>query len=233
MKLACTSRSGWKAQPYSTTSRSTSPGGKHGRCLPIGTRLSSRPMSEASGRWSVGLAGRAILACALGLLASCSDTSQVAPIGSASQAEPASQNQPTTNTSYITRSEVTWSVGVDERPAAPDDRLLYLAPTSPIDGVDTDAELYRADTGGIPEYSVAVRWPTGHLSVSGVPTPSCPGDRTWRPVKIRGVEGCEWTNGAGLYFLKWVEGTTTFHYSSFDITGREAREMLADWDPLE
>ena len=56
---------------------------------------------------------------------------------------------------------------------------------------------------------------------------------TWEPVEIRGVQGCEWTNEAGLYFAKWTEGATNFKYSSFDITGVDAREMLADWDPLE
>ena len=128
-------------------------------------------------------------------------------------------------------------MGVDEAPAAPDDRLLYLVPTTPIDGVDTEAKLRRADAGGVPEYSVAVRSPTQVLaSLSGVPTVTCPRlpeGRPLKPVRIRGVEGCEWTNEAGLYFAKWMEGTTIFHYESFDITGREAREMLADWNPLE
>ncbi len=52
-------------------------------------------------------------------------------------------------------------------------------------------------------------------------------------MEIRGVEGCEFTNEVGLYFLKWVEGGTRFKYSSFTTTGAEARKMLADWDPLE
>ena len=158
------------------------------------------------------------------------------PIESAPQAESTSQNQPPTGTLYIMLSESTWSVGVEETPAAPDDRLLYLAPTSPIGGVATDAKLHRADAGGIPNYSVAVRWPAGHLSVRAVPTFSCvslPDGLRWQPVEIRGVEGCESTNEGGLYFAKWVEGTTKFHYESFDITGAEARKMLADWDPLE
>ena len=47
------------------------------------------------------------------------------------------------------------------------------------------------------------------------------------------MHGCEWTNEAGLYFAKWTEGTTNFKYSSFSITGAEAREMLAGWDRLE
>ena len=189
-----------------------------------------------SARWSFGLAGRAVLACALGFLSSCSDTPQVPQTEYTAQTESTSQNQPTTNTFYFPRPEVTWSVGVDETPAAPDDRLLYLAPTSPIDGVDTDATLRRADAGGVPRYSLAVSSPTDSMSLSAVPTVSChplPDGRTWKPVEIRGVEGCEFTNKVGLYFAKWVEGTTEFHYESFDITGAEARKMLADWDPLE
>lgn len=169
--------------------------------------------------------------CALGFLLACSDTPDLPPI------EPTSQNQPTSNTSYIPRLEVAWSVGVDEVPVAPDDRLLYLAPASPIGGVDTDAELRRADAGGVPIYTVAVRWPAGGLlSVRASPTVSCdvlPDGRSWKPVEIRGVEGCEFTNEAGLYFAKWAESATKFKYSSFDITGAEARKMLEDWDPLE
>lgn len=177
-----------------------------------------------------------MLTCAFGLVLSCSGTSQAPQIESASEAESSSQNQPPTGTYFITESEVTWSVGVDEAPAAPDERLLYLAPTSPIDGFDTEAKLRRVDAGGVPRFSVVVRWPTGGLLVSASPTVSCvalPAGKAWEPVEIRGVEGCEWTNGVGRYFLRWVEGTTGFHYESFQVTGREAREMLAEWDPLE
>jgi hypothetical protein len=146
--------------------------------------------------------------------------------------------------------EVTWSVGVDEAPAAPDDRMLYLAPTSPVEGVDTDAVLRRTDTIGAGirgyEYDVALRWPGGGLSVSGLsvsglsvsasPAMPCsvtPGGAAWEPVEIRGVQGCEWTNEAGLYFARWIEGATSFKYESFDITGVAAREMLTGWDQLD
>lgn len=193
--------------------------------------------------------GSIVLACALGLLASCSGTSQVIPIETAppieqvtpieatSEAESLSPDQPPTGTIYTIRSQEEWSVGVDEAPAAPDDRLLYLVPASPIDSVETDATLQRADAGGVPEYDVTVRWPAGGLlSVGASPTVACeprPDGRSWRPVEIRGVEGCELTNEAGLYFAKWAEGATRFQYSSFDITGAEARQMLAEWEPLE
>ena len=178
--------------------------------------------------------GWVVLVCALGLVVSCSGTSEVSPTGSAAHDEP-----PSTRV-FLTRLDVTWSVGVDEAPAAPDDRMLYLAPTSPIDGVDTDAVLRRTDTVGVGirdyDYTVALKWPTGGLSVSASPAMSChvtPDGATWEPVEIRGVQGCEWTNEAGLYFAKWTEGTTNFKYSSFSITGAEAREMLAGWDRLE
>ena len=131
-------------------------------------------------------------------------------------------------------------MGVDEAPAAPDDRMLYLAPTSSVEGADTDAVLRRTDIVGVGirdyDYSVALRWPTGGLSVRASPATSCyvtPDGATWRPVEIRDVQGCEWTNEAGLYFAKWTEGATNFHYESFDITGAEAREMLAGWDRLK
>ena len=176
----------------------------------------------------------AVFGCALGLLLSCSGSSGVPLIESAAQDEPPSTRF------FLTRSEVTWSVGVDQALAAPDDRMLYLAPTSPVEGVDTDAVLRRIDTVGAGirdyEYTVALKWPTGGLSVKASPAMSChvtPDGATWKPVEIRGVQGCEWTNEAGLYFAKWTEGATNFKYSSFDITGVDAREMLAEWEPLE
>ena len=175
-----------------------------------------------------------MLAGVLGLVLSCSGTSQAPTTESTPQAEPPSTR------AYVNRLEVTWSVGGDEAPAAPDDRMLYLAPASPVEGFDTDAALRRVDIVGVGirdyEYDVALEWPTGRLAVQASPAMSCyvtPDGATWDPVEIRGVQGCEWTNGVGLYFLKWTEGATDFKYSSFDITGAEAREMLADWDPLE
>ena len=183
---------------------------------------------------SYGVRGWVVLVCALGLVVSCSGTSEVSPIGSAAQDEP-----PSTRV-FLTRLEVTWSVGVDEAPAVPDDRMLYLAPASPVEGVDTDAVLRRTDTVGVGirdyDYTVALKWPTGGLSVSASPAMSCyvtPDGATWESVEIRDVQGCEWTNEAGLYFAKWTEGATNFKYESFDITGAEAREMLAGWDRLE
>ncbi|MCY4664377.1 MAG: hypothetical protein OXC00_06915 [Acidimicrobiaceae bacterium] len=192
-------------------------------------------------------AGQAVLASALALLASCSGTSQVTPIEAVPPSEQAtlidppdealSQDEPPSTRVFLTRLEVTWSVGIDEPPTAPDDRLLYLVPASPIEGVETDATLRRVDAGGVPEYSVSVRRPADSLlSVKASPAMSChvtPDGATWEPVEIRGVEGCEFTNEAGLYFAKWAEGATRFQYSSFDITGAEAREMLAEWEPLE
>ena len=83
--------------------------------------------------------------------------------------------------------------------------------------------------------TVTLKWPTGGLPVKLSPAMSCQATSdgaTWEPVEIRGVQGCEWTNEAGLYFAKWTEGAANFKYSSFDITGAEAREMLADWEPL-
>lgn len=187
---------------------------------------------------SSGPSGWAKLACALGLVLSCSGTAQAPPIESAPEAEP-----PPIRPVPRVELEVTWSVGVDQAPEAPDERLLYLVPTSPIDGFDTDADLQRASSWGVPdlpsvpEYSVRVTWPIGAVTVKAVPAPSLcdrlPDYATWRSVEIRGVEGCEFTNEAGLYFLRWVEGGTSFHYSSFTTTGAEARKMLADWDPLE
>ena len=106
----------------------------------------------ADSRRSPILAGLVVLACALGLVLSCSGTSQAPQIESASEAESSSQNQPPTGTYFITESEATWSVGVDEAPEAPDERLLYLVPTSPIEGFDTDAELRRVNAGGVPKY---------------------------------------------------------------------------------
>ena len=182
------------------------------------------------------MTGRVVLAGALALLVSCSGTSDVPPIESASEAESSPEGQPPTQTYFIRESEITWSLGVDEPPKAPDERLLYLAPTSPVEGFDTDAELRRANAGGVPQYSAAMRWPTGLVSVSGVPAVSCDPTRSegkWRPTEVRGVEGCEYTNKVGLYFLKWAEGGTIFHYSSFDVTGAEARKMLEDWDALK
>lgn len=190
----------------------------------------------ADSRRSPILAGLVVLACALGLVLSCSGTSQAPQIESASEAESSSQNQPPTGTYFITESEATWSVGVDEAPEAPDERLLYLVPTSPIEGFDTDAELRRVNAGGVPKYDVVVRWPTGLLSVKASPTVECyplADGRRWRAVEIRGVEGCELTDELGLYTARWVEGTTSFYYQSREITGAEARKMLADWDPLE
>lgn len=176
---------------------------------------------------------RAVFGCALIFLLSCSGSSG-APIESAAQDEPPSTRM------FSTGLEVTWSVGVDEAPAAPDDRMLYLAPSSPVEGVETDAVLRRIDVVGVGirdyEHTVALKWPTGGLSVKLSPAMSCDATSdgaTWEPVEIRGVQGCEWTNEAGLYFAKWTEGATNFKYSSFDITGAEARKMLEDWDPLQ
>ena len=111
--------------------------------------------------------GWVVLVCALGLVVSCSGTSEVSPTGSAAHDEP-----PSTRV-FLTRLDVTWSVGVDEAPAAPDDRMLYLAPTSPIDGVDTDAVLRRTDTVGVGirdyDYTVALKWPTGGAVCERVP----------------------------------------------------------------
>ena len=204
-----------------------------------------------------------VLASALALLASCSGTSQVRPIAAppseqttpieafppdeqvasveaAPEAESAAQDEPPSLRTFSTGLEVTWSVGVDEAPAAPDDRMLYLAPSSPVEGVETDAVLRRIDVVGVGirdyEHTVALKWPTGRLSVKLSPAMSCQATSdgaTWEPVEIRGVQGCEWTNEAGLYFAKWTEGATNFKYSSFDITGVDAREMLAEWEPLE
>ena len=204
-----------------------------------------------------------MLAGALALLVSCSGTTQVTPITAppseqaaliealplneqvtpieaAPEAESAVQDEPPSTRIYRTQLDVTWSVGVAEAPEAPDDRMLYLAPTSPVEGVDTEAVLRRTDTVGAGirhyDYTVALKWSTGGLSVSASPAMSChvtPDGATWEPVEIRGVQGCEWTNEAGLYFAKWTEGATKFKYESFDITGAEARKMLAEWDPLE
>ena len=191
----------------------------------------------ASERRSIRLTGRVVLVCALGLLASCSGTSQVTPTEAVPPDEALSQDEPPPTRIFRTLLEVTWSVGADKVPVAPDDRMLYLVPASPVEGVETDATLRRADAGGIPEYSVAVRWPAdGLLSVQASPAMSChmtPDGATWEPVEIRGVQGCEWTNGVGLYFAKWTEGATNFKYSSFEITGAEARKMLEGWEPLE
>ena len=185
----------------------------------------------ASARRSLRPAGRVVPAGALGLLLSCSGSSGVPPIESAAQDEPPSTRM------FSTGLEVTWSVGVDEAPAAPDDRMLYFAPSSPLEGVETDAVLRRIHVVGVGirdyEHTVALKWPTGGLSVKLSPAMSCHATSdgpTWEPVEIRGVQGCEWTNEAGLYFAKWTEGATDFKYSSFDITGVDAREMLEDWD---
>ena len=189
-----------------------------------GSRRSSRP------------AGWAVLVCALGLALSCSGTSQAPQVESASEADSSSQSPAPTATYFRVESEATWAVGVDEAPEAPDERLLYLAPTSPIEGFDTDAELRRVNAGGVREYTVVVKWPIGAATVNASPAFSCellPDYATWRSVEVRGVEGCEFTNEVGLYFLNWVEDGTSFLYSSFTTTGAEARRMLADWDPLE
>ena len=186
-----------------------------------------------------------MLACALGLVASCSGQAEVPPTEAPPTEVPptgsaAQDDEPPSTRVFLTRLEVAWSVGVDEAPAAPDDRMLYLAPTSPVEGADTDAVLRLTDTRGAGirghDYTVALRWPTGGLSVSASPAMPCPvtpDGATWEPVEIRGVQGCEWTNEAGLYFARWTEGGTHFKYESFDITGAEAREMLAGWDQLE
>jgi hypothetical protein len=189
----------------------------------------------AKARLSSGLVGWVVLACALGFLASCSGTAQAPPVESAPQAESTTQDPPRTRI-FTIESEVTWSVGVGRPPAAPDDRLLYLAPTTPADGFETEARLRRAEVGDSPEYTVRVEWPAGGLSVHALPAIECPATRggmLWKLVRIRGVQGCESTNEAGLYFARWVEGETRFKYSSFDITGARARKMLEDWDPLE
>ena len=114
---------------------------------------------------------RAVLAGVLGLVLSCSGTSQAPTIESTPQDEP-----PSTRV-YVPRLEVAWSVGVDEAPAAPDDRMLYLAPASPVEGVDTDAVLRLVDIVGVGirdyDYSVALKWPTGGLSVKASPAMSC------------------------------------------------------------
>ena len=180
-------------------------------------------------------AGWRVLACSLGFVASCSGTAQVLQAESSPQAESTSLHQAPTNTVYVIESETDWSVGIDEPPEAPDDLLLYLAPT-PVDGVDIKARLSRANAGGVPEYSMVVEWPNAGLSVQASPTVACiplPDGQRWRSVRIRDVPGCESTNGAGLYFAIWVEDETRFTYSSFDITGSRARKMLDDWEPLE
>jgi hypothetical protein len=169
------------------------------------------------------------------LALSCSGTSQAPQIESASEADSSSQSPAPTATYYRVESDVTWAVGVDEAPEAPDERLLCLAPTSPIESFDTDAELRRINAGGVRKCTVVVRWTIGAATVKAAPALSCellPDYATWRSVEVRGVEGCEFTNEVGLYFLKWVEGGTSFGYSSFTTTGAEARKMLADWDPL-
>lgn len=192
-------------------------------------------MAVASSRRRVGPLGWAVLACVFGLVLSCSGTSQAPHTAPAPEADSSPQGQPPTHTSFFRESEVAWSLGVDEPPEGPDERLLYLVPTSPVEGFDTDAELWRATAGGVPQYSVIVRWPTGMLSVRAVPALSCDpwDDGKWQPVVVRGVEGCEFTNEVGLYFLKWLEGGTSFHYSSFSTTGAEALEMLEVWESPE
>lgn len=189
----------------------------------------------ASSRRSSRPAGWAVLVCALGLALSCSGTSQAPQVESASEADSSSQSPAPTATYYRVESEATWAVGVDEAPEAPVERLLCLAPTSPIEGFDTDAELLHVNAGGVRKCSVAVRWPIGAATVKAAPAFSCdllPDYATWRSVEVRGVQGCEFTNEVGLYFLKWVEDGTSFHYSSSSTTGAEARKMLAGWDPL-
>ena len=177
----------------------------------------------------------AVLACVFGLMISCSGTPQTPPVESAAEAVTSSQPPAPTVTLYRIESEARWSVGADPAPAAPDDQLRYLAPTAPIDGLDTEAKFWRADAGGVPEYTVVARSPTGKMAVSArlAECRTTPDGAEWQPVEIRGVEGCEWTNGAGLYFLKWTEGTTNYHYESFSITGQQARDLLADWRPLQ
>lgn len=189
---------------------------------PIGVRRRSR-------------AGWAVL-CVLGLALSCSGTSSAPRIESTSEEDSPTGLPAPTETYYRVESEAAWSVGVDPAPEAPDERLLYLVPTSPRDGLDTHAEFTRTNVGGVPEYSVIVSWPLGSARMSAMPAISCdhlPYDGNWRPVRVRGVAGCEFTNEFGKYFLKWMEDGTFFHYNAFAPVGVEARQMLADWDPLE
>ena len=199
----------------------------------------------------------AVVACAIGFLASCSDTAQAPPAESSPESVPldestssvpldesTSQDHPPTQI-FLIRSEIRWSVGVDEPPAAPDDRLRYLVPTTPINGTNTDARLLRADAGPaselVPELDLVLKWPTGRIRMSGKPakpTVRCSelwdgNGRLWKPVRIRNVQGCENTTDYGQYSVRWVEDETEFRYSSYDITDGKARDMLEDWDWLE
>ena len=177
----------------------------------------------------------AVLACAFGLMLSCSGTPQVPQDESGAEAVDSSQPPAPTVTYYFIESEASWSVGIDPTPTAPDDQLRYLAPTAPIDSYETEADLERVDAGGFPKYSVYVRSPTAAMSVSAwrAECPVAPDGTIRQRVEIRGVEGCEWTNGVGLYFLEWTEGTTSYQYESFSTTGQQARDLLADWTPLQ
>ena len=173
--------------------------------------------------------GKILFVGGLTLLVACSGTPE------APQVESGSLLEAPTITGYRVESEATWSVGVSEAPVAPDDRLLYLVPASSVGDFDAEATLTRAEAGSEPQYSVSLRWLEGHLSVSARQAVRCypTGGLSWTPVEIRGVDGCEATNEAGLYFAKWAEGGTEYHYESFDIVGAEARDVLAGWEPLE
>ena len=177
-----------------------------------------------------------VLICVTVVASACSVTSR--GIGTVSTSSvPSPEVQPPTNTVTFVESETTWSVGVDETPTAPDSLLLYLAPPTSIDDATTGATLRRETAGDVPQYDLAVRWPAGLLVLKGSPVVECFYDYTdgsrWRPVEVRDVAGCELEAETGLYSLEWVEGGTRFYYESRDITGREARQMLDDWEARE
>lgn len=178
---------------------------------------------------------------ALGLLtAACSSAVPAGPV--AVPAVSVAPGVPPPNTLYELDWSKTWNTS-EERPLLAAEASPALVPGSGPFGHDAEVTFNATSSGGQPAVDIVARWnePAGGvmtLQISrgwGAETLICEDIRdggSYTAITIlRGtVEGCGFTNEAGLFFLRWhAEGDSYLFQGS--LNGQEALGYLNTWEP--